>query len=89
MHDAFGIGEYNPSVALSPTGQFVVSYDTDNGIQVTEMRSNDTPLTTLGTGDGFYSAVSIDGLGRIVVTYTRYNPFTGHYDIFSRRDVLS
>jgi hypothetical protein len=85
-----GIDELNPSVALAPTGgQFVVAYDTPNGVQVTEVDSNDAQLGTLGPVVGLHPAISIDGFGRYLVTYTRDNAATGHKDIFSRRDFLS
>jgi hypothetical protein len=90
VRDDDGIDETNPSVALAPTGgQFVVAYETDNGVQVTEMDSNNAPLATLGPVGGFTPAISIDGFGRYLVTYDRLNEVTGHEDIFSRRDFLS
>jgi hypothetical protein len=88
LQDGFGINEYNPSVALSSTGQFVVAYGSDAGMQVVEVGSNDTVLTAQGVGNGSEPSVSIDSLGGFVVTYTRFNPSTGHQDIFSRRDVI-
>jgi hypothetical protein len=88
LQDGFGIGEYNPSVALSSTGQFVVAYGSDAGMEVVEVGSNDTVLTAQGTGNGSNASVSIDGQGGFVVTYTLFNPSTGHQDIFSRRDVI-
>jgi hypothetical protein len=87
-----GLNWSEPTVALAATGgQFVVAAD-DNyqGVQVTEMGSNDVPLATLGPIIGGSSpAISIDGYGRYVVTYTRFNSSTGHDDIFSRRYFLS
>jgi hypothetical protein len=89
VQDASGSDELSPSVALAPTGgRFVVAYDTDDGVQVTEVGSNNSILTTLGPVVGFSPAISIDGLGRYVVTYTRSNAATGHDDVFSRRDSL-
>jgi len=38
--------------------------------------------------DGNSPALGIDGFGRYIVTYTHFNGSTGHFDIFSRRDVL-
>jgi hypothetical protein len=90
VRDAFG-GEYVPSVALARTGgQFVVAYNTDNGLQVTEVGANNAPLTTLGpvTENADIAAASIDGFNRFIVTATRFNAATNHDDIFSRRDFL-
>jgi hypothetical protein len=95
VHDAYGVGEDNASVALEPVGgQFVVAYvevevDNSSGAQVTEMDSNNTPLATLGRVPGFNPVISIDGLDRYLVTYHWYNTSSGHYDVFSRRDLLS
>jgi hypothetical protein len=80
----------NPSVALAPTGgQYVVAYDTDFGVEVTEVDSDDAPLGTLGPVNGFGPAISLDGFGRYTVTYERVNATTGYFDIFSRRDLLN
>jgi len=38
--------------------------------------------------DGKSPALGIDGFGRYIVTYMHFNGSTGHFDIFSRRDVL-
>jgi hypothetical protein len=85
-----GLTEMNPSIALAPTGgQFVVAYETNDGVQVTEMGSNDVPLATLGPIAGNGPAISIDGYDRYVVTETRPNSPTGHWDILSRRYFLS
>jgi hypothetical protein len=88
LQDGFGINEYNPSVALSSTGQFVVAYSSDAGMEVIEVGSNDTVLTAQGAGNASDPSVSVDSLGGFVVTYTQFNPSTGHQDIFSRRDVI-
>jgi hypothetical protein len=53
------------------------------------MDSNNAQLATLGPVTGFNPWISIDGFDRYVVTYTRYNSSSGHYDVFSRRDFLS
>jgi hypothetical protein len=90
VHDSYGVGEYVPAVALAPTGgQFVVAYNTDSGLQVTEMGSNNAVLGTQGPVTGANAAISIDSFGRYVVTYTRFNSSTNHDDIFSRRDLLN
>jgi hypothetical protein len=47
--------------------------------------SDDTPLTNLEQVNGISPSISIDGLGRYFVTYTRYNVLSGHDDIFGRR----
>jgi hypothetical protein len=95
VHDESGVGEYVPAVALAPTGgQFVVAYNSDSGgAEVAEMGSNNSQLTVYTTGGidvpgGFNPAISIDGLDRYVVTYTKSNPATNHEDIFSRRSFL-
>jgi hypothetical protein len=85
-----GVNETEPSVALAPTGgQFVVAYETQNLVDVTEIGSDDSPLATLDPFTGGDPAISIDGLDRYVITYTRLNSTTGHDDIFSRRSFLS
>jgi hypothetical protein len=90
VRDAVGLGEFNPSVALAPTGgRFVVSYDTDSGFGVSEVASNNAVVATFGPIAGFGASISIDGFGRYVVTYTRSNPATGHEDIFGRRGFLT
>jgi hypothetical protein len=90
LQDGFGIGEYEPSVALSSTGQFVVAYSSDVGMQVIEVGSNDTVLTAQGTGNnGSNPSVSIDALGHYFVTYSRFNASSGHYDIFGQRGQLN
>jgi hypothetical protein len=90
VRDFGGINETDPSVALAPTGgKFVVAYDTENGVQVTEMGSNNVPKVTLGPVTGYNSAISIAGADHFVVTYTRFDSSTGHDDIFSRDDTLS
>jgi hypothetical protein len=89
VRDAIGFAEFNPSVALAPTGgRFVVSNDTDSGFEVTEVASNNAVVATFGPIAGFGASISIDGFGRYVVAYTRSNPATGHEDIFGRRGVL-
>jgi hypothetical protein len=86
-----GIGEIFPTVALAPTGGlFVVAYQNGNGVQLTEVGSDDSILATLDPIDGFAPAISIDGLGRYAVTYVRADGSTGGHDqIFSRRHFLS
>jgi hypothetical protein len=90
----------NPSVALAPTGgQFVVAYDTvlpsglSGGVRTIEVAANDTVRfhgdSTEGPFDGISPAVSIDGFGRYVLTYERFNPATNRVDIFSRRFFLT
>jgi hypothetical protein len=90
----------NPSVALAPTGgQFVVAYDTvlpsgaSGGVRTIEVGGNDTVRFHGDSTDGPFSgnspAVSIDGFGRYVVTYGRFNPSTNRQDIFSRRFFLT
>ena len=90
----------NPSVALAPTGgQFVVAYSTilvsgiSGGIRTVEVAANNTVRfhgdSTDGPFDGNSPAVSIDGFGRYVLTYARFNPSTNRQDIFSRRFFLN
>jgi hypothetical protein len=90
VRDVSGIDETDPSVALAPTGgQYVVAYNAPNGVQVTEVDSNNAVLVTLGPVDGFRPAISLDGFGRYTVTYERFNEFTGHEEVFTRRDLLN
>jgi hypothetical protein len=90
----------NPSVALAPSGgQFVVAYDTvlptgsSGGVRTIEVAADNTVRfhgdSTDGPLNGNSPAVSIDGFGRYVVTYGRFNPFTNRSDIFSRRFFLT
>jgi hypothetical protein len=89
VQDTAGVNELDPSVTLERTGgQFVVAYDTGQGVQANGFRSDDTQLSTLEQVDGISPALGIDGFGRDIVTYTHFNGSTGHFDIFSRRDVL-
>jgi hypothetical protein len=89
VQDAGGINETNPSVASTPTvGPFVVAYDTPSGVQLTEIGSNDALLATLGPVAGVNPAISADVFNRFVVTDTKFNSSTHHYDVFSRRDFL-
>jgi hypothetical protein len=98
--DAIFNNAINPSVALAPSGgQFVVAYDTvlpsgiSGGIRTIEVAANDTVRfhgdSTDGPFVGNNPAVSIDGFGRYVLTYARFNPSTHHQDIFSRRFCLT
>jgi hypothetical protein len=81
--------EQAPSVALAPTGgQFVVASFVDGQSEVTEVSATDQVKAVLGPVDGSQATVSIDGLGRYLVTYHKQGP-NGHLDIFSRRDFLS
>jgi len=89
IQDAVGIDEFDPTVALAPSGQFVVAYDTTTGAQVTEIGWDDTVQATFALGDTLSPSVSIDTLGRYTVTYDRFNPSTNHEDVFSRRGLLS
>ena len=65
----------------------MVAYDTEIGVQVTEMSAFDTSLATLGPVSGFDPAISIDGFDRYLVTYMRFNSLSGHNDIFGRREL--
>jgi hypothetical protein len=98
--DPFLNNALNPSVALAATGgQFVVAYDTvlpsgtSGGVRTIEVAGNDTVRfhgdSTDGPFGGTSPAVSIDGFGRYVVTYGRFNPSTNRQDIFSRRFFLN
>jgi hypothetical protein len=90
VQDTVGVDEFGASVALAPTdGRFVVAYDTSNGVQITEMGSNDTAVTTFGPVVGFSPTVSIDGTDRYLATFTRFDSSANHEDIFSLRDSLS
>jgi hypothetical protein len=91
QYGGVGAGDFDPSVALARTGgRFVVAYGTNSGVQVTEIGSNDVPLATVGSvGVWLGPAISVDGLGRYLMTYSRYNPSDSHADVFSRRDLLS
>jgi hypothetical protein len=44
---------------------------------------------SVGPFTGVNSAVSIDGFGRYIVTYERFNPATNRADIFSQRFFMS
>jgi hypothetical protein len=90
----------NPSVALAPTGhQFVVAYESasaagvSEGVRTVEVAADDTVRfhgdSTDGPFNGVSPAVSIDGFGRYIVTYERFNPATNRADIFSRRFFLT
>jgi hypothetical protein len=95
------INALNPSVALAATGgQFVVAFDsalgsgTSTGVRAVEVAADNTVRgsanpPTAGPFDGNSPAVSIDGFGRYVITYGRFNPSTNRQDIFSRRFFLS
>jgi hypothetical protein len=75
-------------VALAETGgMFVVAYNTESGVQVTELSASNSPVTTLGPVTGSNPAISIDGYNRYLVTYTYFNG--SNDDIFSRRDLLT
>jgi hypothetical protein len=102
IFDAFsGINAVNPSVALAPSGgRFVVAYDsvlgsgTSVGVRADEVAADDTVRffgapPSVGPFTGVSSAVSIDGFGRYIVTYERFNPATNRADIFSRRFFMS
>jgi hypothetical protein len=86
---------YMPSVALAPTGgMFVVAYygmneDTSEGIFVTEVGSDNSPLATFGefTSDACVPGLSIDGHDRYMVTFQDSSP-SGQEEIYSMRDVL-
>jgi hypothetical protein len=102
IFDAFsGINAVNPSVALAPSGgRFVVAYDsvlgsgTSVGVWADEVAADDTVRfvgapPSVGPFTGVSPAVSIDGFGRYIVTYGRFNPATNRADIFSRRSFLT
>ena len=90
-----GVAEVNPSVALSQaTGHFVVAYNLGGTFttQVAEVNGANAVISVSGSFLGFDPAVSIDGLNRYVVTYTRFNADPGgtnSFDIFSRRSFLN
>jgi hypothetical protein len=78
----------HPKVALAPTGgQFVVVYETGNQLGLVEMSATNSQKGGFGPFDGFDPSISIDGLGRYTVTYTK-GP-DGAQQIFKRRDFLS
>jgi hypothetical protein len=95
------INALNPSVALAATGgPFVVVFDSalgsgvSTGVRAVEVGADDTVRgsanpPTLGPFDGNSPAVSIDGFGRYVITYARFNSATNLEDIFSRRFFLT
>jgi hypothetical protein len=96
------IDAVNPSVALAPTGgRFVVAYSSvlasgvGVGVRASEVAADDTVRFTNTSGpavepfDGNSPAVSIDGFGRYVITYARFNTPTNREDIFSRRFFLT
>jgi hypothetical protein len=95
VRDVAGVNESGPSVALSQTtGDFVVAYNVGgtSTTQVAEVNGADAVTSVSGAFLGFDPAVSIDGLNRYVVTYTRFNADAGgtnSYDIFSRRSFLN
>jgi hypothetical protein len=90
VQDTPGVAETSPSVALSPAGGlFVVAYETPAHNQVTEMSASNTPVET-GVQPAVASepAISIDGYGRYLVSFTRL--IGGVIDfVFARRDFLS
>jgi hypothetical protein len=75
--------ETRPSVALKHGGGgFVVSYDSTNNFQVTEISASDTTVTTLGIGPvRSGTAVSIDGFDRYMLTYTATEVPAGSVDL--------
>jgi hypothetical protein len=82
------LDERHPKVALAPTGgQFVVVFEAGSQLGLTEMSATNSFKTAFGPFDGFDPSISIDGLGRYTVTYTK-GPF-GAQHIFKRRDFLS
>jgi hypothetical protein len=95
VRDVAGITERDASVALSPTtGDFVVAYNIGGTFttQVAEVNSANAVTSISGAFLGFDPAVSIDGLNRYVVTYTRFDADaagTNSFDIFSRRSFLN
>jgi hypothetical protein len=85
---ASGLDDTNPSVALAPTGgQFVVAYGTGGQIEVAEVSATDSVKAILGPVAGSDAVVSIDGLGRYEVTYSKIVGVRS--TIFKRRDFLS
>jgi hypothetical protein len=82
---------FNPSVALAPNGgPFVVASNVDAGahFQATEISASNTVMVANGGYSGTGPAVSIDGYGRYLTSYARYNAASGHSDVFSRRALL-
>ena len=94
VRDVAGVTERSPSVALSQTtGDFVVAYNLGGTFttQVAEVDGANAVISVSGSFLGFDPAVSIDGLNRYVVSYTRFNGDPGgtnSFDIFSRRYFL-
>jgi hypothetical protein len=83
-----GLDDTHPKVALAPTGgQFVVVYETGKQLELVEMSATNSFKSAFGPFDGFDPSISIDGLGRYTVTYTK-GP-SGAQHIFKRRDFLS
>jgi hypothetical protein len=95
VRDVAGITERGPSVALSQTtGDFVVAYNLGGTFttQVAEVNGANAVISVSGSFLGFDPAVSIDGLNRYVVSYTRFNADPGgtnSFDIFGRRNFLN
>jgi hypothetical protein len=93
-----GSNQANPSVALGDTGSYAVTYDGQNpvqgnGVWVAMVPASDTriyPVVTYGgPADGVDAAVSVDGFGRVLVTYTRNNAFgPGTQGVLSSRGLL-
>jgi hypothetical protein len=82
---------FNPDVALAPTsGPFVVASNVDAGahFQATEISASNTVMVANGGYSGTGPAVSIDGYGRYLTSYARYNAASGHSDVYSRRALL-
>jgi hypothetical protein len=81
---------FTPQVALAPTGgEYVVTYATNAGIELTWVSPDNVQLGRLGPVAGMDPAISIDGRGRFLVTYTKHNANSGSDDIYARRDVLA
>ena len=95
VRDVAGVTERGASVALSPTtGAFVVAYNVGGTFttQVAEVNGANAVTSVSGAFLGFDPSVSIDGLNRYVVTYTRFDADaagTNSFDIFSRRSFLN
>ncbi|MGE3820196.1 MAG: hypothetical protein AB7I30_12320 [Isosphaeraceae bacterium] len=69
-----GADETRPSIAVrrSAAGGFVVAYNSDDRVKVTEVTDAGVVKSTSDAGDGRTNpAVSIDGNGEYLVTYTR------------------
>jgi hypothetical protein len=91
VQDVVGINETDPTVALLPTGgRFVVSFQlNDTAIAVSEFAANDVQVANWSPLGGNQPSVTLNSFGQYFVTYTRFDPATGHQNIFGQRGLVN